>query len=150
MTQSTRIVASHGRERMVRAMKNRQEGRAFLDENGKKEGVMTLPSGLQYRVIKEGGGVSPGPGDPVTVHYRGTLVDGSEFDSSFSSGQPATFQTSGVIAGWTQALQLMKEGAKWELFLPPDLAYGAAGAPPAIGPDCTLVFEVELLKVHKG
>jgi len=150
MVQGTRIVAIHGRERIARARKNKQEGQAFLDGNGKKEGVATLPSGLQYRIIEEGGGASPGLADSVTVHYRGTLIDGTEFDSSFSSGNPATFPIGGVIAGWTEALQLMREGSKWELFLPPDLAYGTGGAPPTIGPECTLIFEVELLAVQQG
>jgi len=149
MVQKMRIVAGHGRERMVKAQKNKQEGQAFLDENGKKEGVVVLPSGLQYRIIEAGDGTSPGPTDAVTVHYRGTLLDGTEFDSSYGRGQPATFQTNGVIMGWYEALQLMREGSRWELFVPPDLAYGASGAGPIIGPNSTLIFEVELLAVHK-
>ena len=150
MTQKMRIVAGHGRERMARAQQNRREGQAFMDENGKKEEVVILPSGLQYRIIEEGDGASPGPNAYVTVHYRGTLINGTEFDSSHSRGQPATFQTSGIIKGWTEALQLMREGSKWELFLPPDLAYGMEGAGSVIGPNSTLIFEVELLSVKEG
>ncbi|MBN2719919.1 MAG: FKBP-type peptidyl-prolyl cis-trans isomerase [Proteobacteria bacterium] len=144
-----KITASHGRERMEKAARNRREGQAFLEENGKKEGVVTLPSGLQYRVIQEGGGASPGPEDRVTVHYRGTLLDGTEFDSSYSRKAPETFQVNGVISGWREALHLMPEGSRWELVIPSDLAYGSHGAGSRIGPNCTLVFEVELLSVNK-
>jgi FKBP-type peptidyl-prolyl cis-trans isomerase len=142
-----RVVAVHGRERMAKAQKNKQEGQAFLQENGKREGVVTLPSGLQYRVIEEGEGSSPGPADSVTVHYRGTLIDGTEFDSSYSRGQAATFQIKGVIIGWYEGLQLMREGSKWELFVPSDLAYGIQGTGSGIGPNSTLIFEVELISV---
>jgi FKBP-type peptidyl-prolyl cis-trans isomerase FklB len=110
--------------------------------------VVTLPSGLRYKVLKEGSGKQPTADDTVKVHYRGTLVDGTEFDSSFSRNQPAVFPVSRVIPGWTEALQLMKEGAKWQLVLPPELAYGDKGAGPRIGPNATLVFEVELLEVQ--
>lgn len=134
---------------MAKAQKNKQEGQAFLEENGKRKEVVTLPSGLQYRIIQEGGGASPGPNDSVTVHYRGTLIDGTEFDSSYSYGQPATFQTNGVIMGWYEALRLMQEGSKWELFVPPDLAYGTSGAGSTIPPNSTLIFEVELLSVNE-
>jgi len=130
------------------AEKNAQEGEAFLSENGKKEGIVTLPSGLQYRIITEGTGKSPAETDSVTVHYRGTLIDGTEFDSSYKRDEPVTFPVGGVIAGWTEALQLMKEGAKWELFIPSSLAYGERGAPPVIGPNATLLFEVELISVN--
>jgi FKBP-type peptidyl-prolyl cis-trans isomerase FklB len=130
------------------AEKNKAEGEKFLAENGKKEGVKTLPSGLQYQVIAEGAGKSPKTTDTVTTHYRGTLVDGTEFDSSYKRGAPATFPVSGVIAGWTEALQLMKEGAKWRIFLPPALAYGERGAGRDIGPNATLIFEVELISVQ--
>ncbi len=119
----------------------------FLKENSKKEGVKTLPSGLQYRVITEGTGAMPKADSTVEVHYKGTLVDGTEFDSSYTRGEPASFPVGGVIPGWTEALQLMKEGAKWELAIPSTLAYGERGAPPVIPPNSALVFEVELLKI---
>ncbi len=127
--------------------KNKKEGEAFLAENKKKEGVKTLPDGLQYKVISEGKGASPTATDTVTVNYRGTFVDGKEFDSSYKRGQPATFAVNGVIPGWTEALQLMKEGAKWQLFIPANLAYGERGAGGVIGPNATLIFEVELLSI---
>jgi FKBP-type peptidyl-prolyl cis-trans isomerase FklB len=148
MTQQRRIVASHGRERMEKAWQNKKEGQAFLQENGKRADVVILPSGLQYRIIEEGSGASPGPTDSVTVHYRGTLIDGTEFDSSYSRGQPSTFQINGVIMGWYETLQMMCEGSKWELFVPSDLAYGTQGAGPGIGPNSTLIFEVELVAVN--
>jgi FKBP-type peptidyl-prolyl cis-trans isomerase FklB len=127
--------------------KNKKEGEAFLAANKKKEGVITLPSGFQYKAIKEGTGKTPKATDTVTVNYRGTLIDGTEFDSSYKRGQPATFRVNGVIAGWTEALQLMKEGSKWELFIPANLAYGERGAGAAIGPNAVLIFEVELISV---
>jgi len=130
-------------ERKKTAEGYRGEGREFLAENAKKQYVESLPSGLQYKVIREGTGKSPGPHDSVTVHYRGTLINGQEFDSSYRKGEPATFRVDGVIAGWTEALQLMKEGAKWQLFIPPDLAYGERGALA----DKTLIFDVELISV---
>ena len=125
---------------------NEKEGAAFLVENAQKEGVVTTDSGLQYKVIKAGEGASPSADDKVSVHYRGTLIDGTEFDSSYSRGQPVSFPVKGVIAGWTEALQLMKEGAKWELYIPSGLAYGPGGTSGKIGPNATLIFEVELLK----
>ncbi len=128
------------------AEKNKKEGDAFLAENKKKEGVKTLPSGLQYKVISEGKGVSPKETDTVTVHYRGTLIDGTEFDSSYKRNEPATFPVNGVIKGWTEALQLMKEGAKWKLFIPANLAYGESGRP-GIPPNAVLIFDVELIKI---
>jgi FKBP-type peptidyl-prolyl cis-trans isomerase FklB len=128
--------------------KNLREGEKFLAENAKKEGVKTLPSGLQYKVIKEGTGKTPKVSDTVTTHYRGTLIDGTEFDSSYKRNEPATFPVSGVIPGWTEALQLMKEGAKWQLFLPPSLAYGERGVGRDIGPNATLIFDVELISVQ--
>lgn len=131
------------------AKENTEKANAFLAENAKKNGVKTLPSGLQYRVITEGSGASPKAESMVDVHYKGTLVDGTEFDSSYSRGEPANFPVGGVIPGWTEALQLMKEGAKWELAIPPALAYGERGAPPVIPPNSALIFEVELLKVAK-
>lgn len=127
---------------------NRKAGEEFLKENATKEGVVTLPSGLQYKVLEEGKGKKPGPTSMVTVHYRGTLLDGTEFDSSIERGQPATFPVNGVIEGWTEALQLMPAGSKWQLFIPADLAYGDQGAGPTIGPGSTLIFEVELISVN--
>jgi len=127
------------------AAKNLEEGKAFLAENAKKEGVVVLDSGLQYKILEPGDGPSPTRDSTVTVNYRGTLTDGTEFDSSYSRNQPATFPVSGVIPGWTEALPLMKEGAKWQLVIPPDLAYGERGAGNVIGPNAVLVFEIELI-----
>lgn len=132
------------------AEKNKKDGEAFLEENKKKEGVVVLPSGLQYKVIKEGAGETPKPTDMVTAEYRGTLVDGTEFDSSARHGQPMTFRVDGVIPGWTEALQMMKVGSKWQLFIPPSLAYGERGAGRDIGPNSTLVFDVELISIQGG
>jgi FKBP-type peptidyl-prolyl cis-trans isomerase FklB len=129
--------------------KNKKEGEAFLAENQKKEGVKTLPSGLQYKVIKPGTGKKPKAEDMVTVHYRGTLVGGTEFDSSYRRGQPANFPANRVIPGWTEVLQLMEEGAKWEVFIPSNLAYGEQGAGNEIGPNATLIFEIELISVQE-
>jgi FKBP-type peptidyl-prolyl cis-trans isomerase FklB len=129
--------------------KNKQAGAAFLAENSKKQGVKVLPNGLQYKVIKEGTGKTPKADDTVTVNYRGTLIDGTEFDSSYKRGEPATFPVKGVIKGWTEALQLMKVGSKWQLFIPPELAYGEQGAGRVIGPNATLIFEVELLGIKE-
>ncbi len=129
--------------------KNKERGEAFLAENKKKEGVKTLPSGLQYKVIKAGTGKKPKLSDTVTTHYRGTLIDGTEFDSSYKRGQPATFPVSGVVPGWTEALQLMEEGAKWQLFIPPNLAYGERSAGGVIGPNETLIFEIELISIQE-
>ncbi len=126
---------------------NREKGKAFLEANKAKAGVVELPSGLQYKVIKAGTGKKPTAESIVRVHYRGTLLDGTEFDSSFKRGQPAEFPVNGVIQGWTEALQLMQEGAKWELYIPAALAYGDQGAGGVIKPGSTLVFEVELLEV---
>ena len=131
----------------TRAETPTEKAEKFLMENKDKEGVKTLPSGLQYKVIKDGEGATPKLTDTVVTHYRGTLLDGSEFDSSYKRKEPATFPVSGVIKGWTEALQLMKEGAKWTLYVPANLAYGARGFPPVIGPNETLIFEIELLKV---
>ncbi|MGA8621615.1 MAG: FKBP-type peptidyl-prolyl cis-trans isomerase [Candidatus Sulfotelmatobacter sp.] len=128
---------------------NKKEGDAFLVANKGKDGVVALPSGLQYKILKEGTGAKPAAADSVVCNYRGTLIDGKEFDSSYKRGQPATFPVSGVIKGWTEALQLMPVGSKWQLFVPADLAYGDRGAGPDIGPDSTLIFEVELLSIQE-
>ncbi|MBS2097955.1 FKBP-type peptidyl-prolyl cis-trans isomerase [Carboxylicivirga linearis] len=124
-----------------------QAGKDYLAENAKKEGVVTLESGLQYEVIKEGDGAKPSATDQVECHYHGTLIDGSIFDSSVQRGEPATFPVNGVIQGWVEALQLMPVGSKWRLVVPSDLAYGERGAGQAIGPHTTLIFEVELLAI---
>jgi FKBP-type peptidyl-prolyl cis-trans isomerase FklB len=129
------------------AEKNQKEGETFLAENKKKKGVITLPSGLQYQVIKEGTGKIPKASETVTTHYRGTLIDGTEFDSSYKRNEPASFPVNGVIKGWTEALQLMKVGSKWQLFIPASLAYGPQGAGQLIGPNATLIFEIELLSI---
>lgn len=126
---------------------NRKTGDAFLEANKSKEGVKTLPDGLEYKVLKEGTGPKPAATDTVTVNYRGTLIDGKEFDSSYKRGQPASFPLNGVIKGWTEALQLMPVGSKWELFIPPDLAYGDHSPDPSIAPGSTLIFDVELLSI---
>ncbi len=126
---------------------NRKAGKEFLAANKGKPGVKVTESGLQYKVIKEGSGKQPTADSTVSVHYRGTLINGTEFDSSYKRGQPASFPVGGVIRGWTEALQMMKEGAKWELYIPSDLAYGERGAGASIGPNSTLKFEVELLEV---
>jgi len=129
--------------------KNLKDGEQFLAENKTREGVVTLPSGLQYKVIKEGAGKTPKSTDTVTVNYKGTLINGTEFDSSYRRGQPATFPVKGVIPGWIEALQLMKEGAKWELYIPSNLAYGEKGAGRTIPPNSALIFEVELISVKE-
>ncbi len=135
-------------KQMAAADKNKQIGQAFLDENKKLDSVKTTASGLQYRIIKAGTGAKPTTSDSVTVHYRGTLIDGHEFDSSAERG-PATFNVGGVVKGWQEALPMMKEGGKWEIFIPSDLAYGPTGAGAAIGPNETLIFEIELLSINK-
>jgi len=127
---------------------NKKEGEAFLAANKGKEGVVALPSGLQYKIEKAGTGPKPTANDSVVCNYRGTLIDGKEFDSSYKRGQPATFPVTGVIKGWTEALQLMPVGSKWQLFIPSDLAYGDRGAGADIGPGATLVFEVELMSIE--
>ena len=128
---------------------NAKEGAAFLAANTKKPGVVTLPSGLQYQVIKPGTGPMPTARDTVKTHYRGTLLGGKEFDSSYSQGKPAEFRVNRVIDGWTEALQRMKVGAKWKLFIPSNLAYGARGSAPDIGPNATLIFDIELIEIVK-
>jgi FKBP-type peptidyl-prolyl cis-trans isomerase FklB len=132
------------RNRRIKKDLTRKEGKEFLAANGKKLGVVTLPSGLQYKVIRQGTGKTPGPKDSVTVNYRGTLINGNEFDSSYRKNEPAIFRVDRVIKGWTEALQLMKEGAKWQLFIPPELAYGKRGPLE----DQTLIFDVELISVN--
>ena len=126
---------------------NKGEGTKFLAANAKKDGVKQTASGLQYKVINPGKGKSPKPTDTVEVNYRGTLINGTEFDSSYKRGQPATFPVNGVIQGWQEALPMMKEGAKWQIFVPAKLAYGERGAGPMIGPEATLVFDIELMKI---
>jgi len=146
-------MAAFQKEMMARqsevAKKNKAEGEAFLAANKKKEWVKALQSGLQYKVIKVGTGKKPKLSDTVTAHYRGTLIDGTEFDSSYKRGQPVSFPVSGVIPGWTEALQLMGEGAKWQLFIPSNLAYGEKGAGRDIGPNATLIFEIELVSIQE-
>lgn len=128
---------------------NKELGKKFLDENAQKEGIHVTASGLQYKVLKEGNGIKPGPKDKVTVHYTGRLIDGTVFDSSVERGEPATFGVNQVIPGWVEALQLMNEGSEWQLYIPSELAYGPQGAGAAIGPDSTLIFDVKLIKVEK-
>lgn len=130
------------------AEKNAKEGAAFLAANKKKEGVKTLPSGLQYKVLKSGDGPSPKASDTVVTNYRGTLIDGTEFDSSYKRGEPAEFPVNAVIKGWTEALQLMKVGDKWQLFVPAELAYGDQARGNVIGPNSVLIFEIELLGIQ--
>lgn len=131
----------------MQAEKSKTEGEIFLTENKKKEGVVTLPSGLQYRIITKGTGKKPSATDTVTVHYRGTLIDGTEFDSSIKRGQPATFALNAVIKGWTEGLQQMPMGSKYNLYIPPELAYGDRGAGNVIPPNSALIFEVELISI---
>jgi FKBP-type peptidyl-prolyl cis-trans isomerase len=133
----------------VAAEENKKEGAEFLGENKTKEGVVTLPSGLQYKILTEGTGPKPAATDTVTCNYKGTLINGTEFDSSYKRGQPLSIQVNGVIKGWTEALQLMPVGSKWQLFIPSDLGYGDRGSGPVIGPGATLIFEVELLSIQE-
>jgi len=141
--------ASERKEKRLASLaeKNKKAEEQFLEANKKKEGVITLPDGLQYKVMKEGAGKTPKATDTVTVHYRGTLTDGTEFDSSLKRGEPASFQVNQVIAGWTEALQKMKVGSKWQLFIPANLAYGDRGAGNSIGPNAALIFDVELISI---
>jgi FKBP-type peptidyl-prolyl cis-trans isomerase FklB len=134
----------------VEGEKNKKEGEAFLAENAKKPGVISLPDGLQYKVLVAGTGKSPTSNDVVKAHYKGTLIDGTEFDSSYSRGQPFTTPVTRVIRGWTEALLKMKVGDKWQLFIPGNLAYGERGSPPKIGPNAVLIFEMELLGVEEN
>jgi FKBP-type peptidyl-prolyl cis-trans isomerase FklB len=141
-----RAIAARQKELKEKAEKSLAEGKAFMEANKKKEGVVTLPSGLQYRVLKEGSGKMPKATDEVTVNYRGTFIDGKEFDSSYRAGKPVTFQVDKAVAGWQEALTLMKEGAKWQLFIPPELAYGDQQRGP-IPASSTVILELELVKV---
>ena len=137
-------------EKMQKAAeKNKKEGEVFLTANKAKPGVVTLPSGLQYKILQTGNGPKPTVNDTVACNYRGTLIDGTEFDSSYKRGQPTTFPVSGVIKGWTEALQLMPVGSKWQLFVPAALAYGDRAASALIGPDATLIFDVELVSIQE-
>jgi FKBP-type peptidyl-prolyl cis-trans isomerase FklB len=141
------MMAKQQAAQKVAGDKAKSEGEAFLAANAKKEGVITLPSGLQYKVVTAGTGATPKASDTVTVNYRGRLVDGTEFDSSYARNEPATFPVHGVISGWTEALQLMKVGSKWELYIPANLAYGERGAGGRIPANAALIFEVELLGI---
>ncbi len=136
-------------ERKAQAEKNKAEGEKFLAENAKRKGVHVTESGLQYEVLKQGDGPRPKVTDRVKVHYRGTLIDGTEFDSSYARGEPVVFPLGGVIKGWTEGVQLMSVGSKYRFYLPPELAYGERGAGQRIGPNATLIFEVELLGIEK-
>lgn len=146
---NTCIVGYMQTKKSEKAAAAKKEGLAFLEENKKKPGVIALPSGLQYQVITEGTGPKPALTDKVKVHYHGTLIDGTVFDSSIQRGEPIELNVNGVIAGWTEALQLMPTGSKWKLFIPSDLAYGDNQAGPAIKPGSTLVFDVELIEIVK-
>ena len=147
--QANIIVQNHvTKQKEMTSAESLEKGRKFLEANGKREGVVTLASGLQYEVMKSGTGPMPKASDKVTVHYHGTLIDGTVFDSSVERGKPATFPVNGVIKGWVEALQLMKVGDKWKLFIPADLAYGSRGAGSDIGPNEALIFEVELLGIN--
>ncbi len=146
----TQMMAKMEVRQKTEGEKNAKEGEAFLASNAKKEGVKTTASGLQYKVIKSGTGKTPKATDTVKVHYHGTLVDGSVFDSSVQRGEPATFPVDQVIPGWTEVLQLMKEGDKWQVYIPGKLAYGERSPSPKIGPNSTLVFDVELLSIEKA
>lgn len=146
LQQKMRVKAKETETQM--SEKNKKEGEAFLSANKDKEGVIVLPNGLQYKVLKEGEGQSPKLTDTVSTHYRGTLIDGTVFDSSYERGEPASFPVSGVIAGWTEALQKMKVGSKWQLFIPSELAYKSRGAGQLIGPNAALIFEIELLAIQ--
>jgi FKBP-type peptidyl-prolyl cis-trans isomerase FklB len=144
----TQMMAQTETRKKVAGEKNLKDGEAYLAANAKKEGVKSTKTGLQYKVLKEGKGKTPTAADSVKVHYHGTLIDGSVFDSSVERGEPISFPVGGVIAGWTEALQLMKEGDKWQLTIPSKLAYGEQGPGGKIGPNSTLIFDVELLAVE--
>lgn len=143
-----RVAAERTAKLQQEAQENLKAAEAFLADNANKEGVKVLPSGLQYKVLAEGSGSSPQKTDKVTVHYRGTLIDGTEFDSSYSRNQPASLAVDGVIPGWTEALQMMRTGDKWQLFIPPKLGYGERGTGGKIPPNSALIFEVELISIN--
>lgn len=143
-----RIVATQQRKFQEESVKNYNEGKTFLDKNGKKEGVQTLKSGLQYKILTDGMGKKPESGDIVTVHYRGTFIDGTEFDSSYARGKSETVQMNSLIQGCGEALLMMKEGSKWQLFVPSELAYGQTGQGSRIPPNSTLIFEIELIRIE--
>lgn len=145
----TQMMKKKEAEALQASETNKQAGQQFLATNKSKEGIVTLPSGLQYKILKAGTGPKPTATDTVVCNYRGTLVDGTEFDSSYKGGEPATFPVNQVIKGWTEALQLMPVGSKWQLFIPPDLAYGERSPGGAIGPNSTLIFEIDLLSVQE-
>ncbi|CAG5080418.1 Outer membrane protein MIP [Parvicella tangerina] len=148
--QGEQIIQAYTQKKaMEAANKNKKEGEEFLADNAKKEGVVTLPSGMQYEIITEGNGAIPTANDKVKTHYHGTLIDGTVFDSSVERGQPATFGVTQVIKGWQEALQLMPVGSKWRLYIPYDLAYGERGAGGQIGPFATLIFDIELIEIVK-
>ena len=142
-----RMMAKKENQDKEKAGKNLTEGKAFLEKNKTRKGVTTLPSGLQYEVMRQGKGAKPTLTDTVMTNYKGTLISGQEFDSSYKRGKPTTFPVNGVIKGWTEALQLMKTGAKWKLYVPSDLAYGPRSTGPTIGPNSTLIFEIELVEI---
>jgi FKBP-type peptidyl-prolyl cis-trans isomerase FklB len=156
--EETKVVMTEFRTEMMKkkeaeaqqaAQANKLAGQQFLAANKTKEGVVTLPSGLQYKILKEGTGPKPTATDTVVCNYRGTLINGTEFDSSYKGGKPATFPVNQVIKGWTEALQLMPVGSKWQVFVPSDLAYGERGPGAEIGPNSTLIFEIDLLSIQE-
>lgn len=147
MAFQVRMMGMQHQKDSAAAIDNQKAGEAFMTSNKAKEGVKTTASGLQYKVLKEGAGAKPSATSTVTVHYKGTLLDGRPFDSSYDRGQPATFQLNQVIPGWTEGVQLMTPGSKYQFWIPGNLGYGPQGSPPTIGPNATLVFEVELLSV---
>jgi FKBP-type peptidyl-prolyl cis-trans isomerase len=145
----TDLLKKQQEKMQVEGEANKKEGEAFLAANKGKEGVVTLPSGLQYKILKEGNGPKPTASDSVVCNYRGTLINGTEFDSSYKRGEPATFPVTGVIKGWTEGLQMMPVGSKWQLFIPSSMAYGEPGRGGFIGPNATLIFEVELMSIQE-
>jgi FKBP-type peptidyl-prolyl cis-trans isomerase FklB len=148
MSYQTHLMEKQEEKRMSEGQTNKEAGQKWLAENKKKEGVQTTASGLQYKVITMGDGPKPTSNDRVKCHYRGTLIDGKQFDSSFDRGEPAIFPVTGVISGWTEVLQLMPVGSKWEVYIPSELGYGERGAGEDIGPNATLIFEIELLGIE--
>ena len=144
---NTKVQEEQAAQRAAAAEENAAQGAAFLEDNAQKEGIQVTESGLQYEVLEEGDGASPGPEDQVSLHYRGTLIDGTQFDSSYDRGEPATFSVGGVIPGFSEGLQLMSEGGHYKFYIPSDLGYGPQGSSGAIGPNATLIFEVELLEI---